>query len=417
MKLLIQNSLFFPKVIGGAEISSHLLGVELRRRGLGADAVASTGVVGNGKSISTRPTDDGLGTVFEAPAHGYCDLLPEDPQAAQPGILMRGLHHFSSVHSRRWQTLFAEILETSQPDIVHTNTLVGLTPAIWGAAHQRGIPVVHTLRDYHLLCPRTTLLRSDNTDCQSPPLPCRILAGLKMSRTKGVQVVTGPTRFVLQKHLDAGGFPDAVPEVVANALEDWPDEIPHRNPEDPVRGLFLGQLNVHKGIPVLLEVLSDIFADPAYAHLGFDFAGAGPLVDTVKAFCDAHSQQARYHGVVKGQDKRDLLAQASFMVVPSVWSEPFSRSIIDGFSFGLPAIGSNRGGIPEVITDGSDGQISPPDFASLGKAMRTYAGNPELRLQHGAAARLRAADFTLDRQVDKFLVIYERLLERRATPS
>ncbi len=417
MKLLIQNSLFFPNVIGGAEISSHLLGMELRRRGIAADAVASTGYQGRGKTLSTRPTADGLGTVYEAPAHGLCDLLPADNSADGCGLLVRGLHHFAAVHSRRWQCLFAEVLDRAQPDIVHTNTLVGLSPSIWAVARQRNIPVVHTLRDYHLLCPRTTLLRSNNSDCQRPPLPCRILASLKLSQTKGVPVVTGPTQFVLQKHLDAGGFPGAEPEVVPNALEEWPTQIPERTVSDPVRGLFLGQFNVHKGIPVLLEVLTKIFADATYANLGFDFAGTGPLRPDVESFCAAHPQHARYHGVVKDDDKRNLLRQSSFMVVPSVWAEPFSRSIIDGFSWGLPAIGSNQGGIPEVITTGRDGQVVEPSFTPLSTAIRLYMQNPALRLQHGAAARLRAADFTLSRQVDKFQAIYEGLLSKQGHQS
>lgn len=417
MKLLIQNSLFFPNIIGGAEISSHLLGMELRKRGIEADGVASTGQCGGGKTLTTRPTADDLGTVYEAPSHGYCNLLPNENSTGSGGILLRSLNHFSSVFSRRWLNLFEEVLQRSQPDIVHTNTIVGLTPAIWQAAHNQNIPVVHTLRDYHLLCPRTTLLRSDNSDCQNPPLPCRVLSNLKMAHTKTVSIATGPTRFVLQKHLDAGGFPNAQPHVIANALEEWPEQIPQRKATDPVRGLFLGQLDVHKGIPVLLEVLESLFADLQYQALGFDFAGTGPLVPEVEKFCAAHPMRAIYHGVVKDDAKRNLLAHSSFMVVPSVWAEPFSRSIIDGFSWGLPAIGSNQGGIPEVITDGSDGQVIKPIFEPLAAAISRYTLEPEFRLEQGAAARKRASVFTLDRQIDQFLVLYENLLLAKGKKS
>jgi len=413
MKILIQNSLFFPNVIGGAEISSHLLGMELRRRGIAADAIASTGRCGTGKTVTTRDSDDGLGTVYEAPSHGYCDLLPADKNSQPGGFLVRSLNHFASVYSRRWQNIFSEVLDRSQPDIVHTNTIVGLTPAIWGAAQKKGVPIVHTLRDYHLLCPRTTLLRSDNTDCQNPPLPCRLLAGLKMSQTKGVQVVTGPTAFVLNKHLEAGGFAGAESFVIPNALEEWPVSIPERTTSDPVRGLFLGQLNVHKGIPVLLNVLADLFADPQCNDLSFDFAGVGPLAGDIERFCAEHPDRTHYHGLVKDEAKRDLLRQSSFMVVPSVWAEPFSRNIIEGFSWGIPAIGSNQGGIPEVISHGSDGLVVEPSFESLAAAMRKLTQDPELRLDLGAAARKRASAFTVERQIDQFQDLYENLLVKR----
>ncbi len=417
MKLLIQNSLFYPRIIGGAEISSHLLGMELRRRGIAADAVASTGRCGNEKQLTTRPTADGLGTVFEAAAHGYCDLLPAEDSTGKDSFILRSLNHFSSVSSRRWTRLFSEVLAESQPDIVHTNTLVGLTPSIWKAARAKGIPVVHTLRDYHLLCPRTTLLRSDHTDCLNPPIPCKILSALKMTQTKNVNLVTGPTRFVLQKHLDAGGFPQAETHVVANALEEWPERIPQRKTSDPLRGLFLGQLNVHKGIPLLLQVLAELFDDPQCRHLGFDFAGTGPLVSDVVEFCDRYPERTHYHGVVKEEAKQKLLGESSFQVVPSVWAEPFSRSIIDGFSWGIPAIGSNRGGIPEVITHDLDGQVVEPAKADLAAAVRKYTLNSRLRLDHGEAARLSARRFTLAKQVDRFQELYELLLGKSESSS
>jgi len=193
------------------------LELELRQRGLAVDAVATTGQRGSARSFSTRPTADDLGTVFEAPSHGFCDIYEKDGLPPQSGILTRGLHHFASISSSRWRSIFLDILNQSQPDIVHTNTIVGMTPTIWDAAHSRGIPVVHTLRDYHLLCPRTTLLHSDNTDCETPPIACRILAALKIRQTHKVAVVTAPSRFVLDRHLKAGGFNQADDQVVPNA--------------------------------------------------------------------------------------------------------------------------------------------------------------------------------------------------------
>lgn len=410
MKVLIQNSVFYPNVIGGAEISSHLLGQELRRRGVAADAVASTGRHGGGTELTERPTADGLGVVYEAPAHGLCDLLPDEGPAGRPSLVRRSLNHLTSVHSGRWERLFDEVLARSRPDVVHTNTIVGLTPTIWSAAQRRGIPVVHTLRDYHLLCPRTTLLRSSGTDCVDKPLPCRVLASLKLRQTHGVQLVTAPSRHVLQKHLEAGGFAGAHSEVVPNALEDWPAEVPPRRRDGPVRGLFMGQVNQHKGISLLLEALARLFADPACAHLTFDVAGQGPLAAQVDAFCAAHPGRIHYHGMVRGEERDTLLREADFMVVPSIWAEPFSRSIIDGFSWALPVIGSAVGGIPEVIAHERDGLLVPPTASALGDAMATLTVDGDLRLRLGQAARTRAAGFTLARQVDRFLELYTGLL-------
>ena len=405
----MQNSIFFPKVIGGAEIATHLVGNELRRRGWAADAVGTTGIRGGKPEITTHPTEDGLGTVFEAPSHGLCDIYGEDGVPPQPGFVVRGLHHFASISSSRWQNIFLEILEQSRPDIVHTNNLVGMTPSIWKAASKKGIPVVHTLHDYHLLCPRTTLLRSDKSNCENPPIPCRVLSKLKMRQTHQVDVVTAPSQFVLDRHLEAGGFSTARSQVVPNACEYLPPHVPKRPSNGPVRGLFLGQLDEHKGILILMDALQKIFAGSQADQLKFDFAGAGPCEESVRNFCNSHPSRAFFHGVVKGQQKFDLLAKASFQVVPSVWNDNFPLSILDGFSWGIPVIGTNRGGIPEVIRHGRDGMIIQPNSPELAGAMEKYLESPELRLEHGISARKRAENLTLDCQVDRFQALYSSL--------
>ncbi|RKZ19919.1 hypothetical protein DRQ50_01130, partial [bacterium] len=181
MKILVQNSIFFPNVIGGAEISSHLLALQLAQRGWQVDALATSGRRDGPAGLSTRPLGDTGGQVFEATSAGFYDLYRDGGPAPAPGILIRGLHHFAAVHSPRWLKLAREALDRTRPDLLHTNTIVGMTPVVWQAARERNIPVVHTLRDYHLLCPRTTLLRSNGAECENKPLPCAVLARLKLA--------------------------------------------------------------------------------------------------------------------------------------------------------------------------------------------------------------------------------------------
>jgi glycosyltransferase involved in cell wall biosynthesis len=409
VRVLIQNSIFHPNVIGGAEISSYLLAEQLAARGWQVDALATSGRRDGAPGLVDRPLGDTGGRVYEAPSGGLYDLYRDGGPAPAPGLLIRGLHHFAAVHSPRWGRLAGEVLDRLRPDLLHTNTIVGMTPAVWQAARARGIPVVHTLRDYHLLCARTTLLRSSGAECTTMPLPCAVLKRLKLARTGGLQVVTAPSRFVLQRHLDAGGFPGARAEVVPNACEEIPIDPPTRTAADPPRGLYLGHLDAHKGVDRLLEALDELFADPAVSALEFDLAGAGPRAGEVAAFCASHAGRARFHGVVRDRAKSDLLRRAAWVMVPSVWKDNFPRTMLDAFAWGLPVIGGRRGGIPEVVRDDREGQIVEPSAAELAAAMRRYLDDPALRLRHGVSARERATDYTLERQVDLFEAIYRTL--------
>jgi glycosyltransferase involved in cell wall biosynthesis len=345
--------------------------------------------------------------VYEAPGTGLVDLYVDGAPPAAPNILVRAIHHFSQIRSLRWEQIAHEVFDRVKPEVLHTNTIVGSTGSIWRAAKERRIPVVHTLRDYFLLCPRTTLQRSDGSYCQNEPLPCRILKSGKLPATECVDAVTAPSNFVLQRHLNEGAFPNASAEVVPNACEGIVDDLPDRTGSGVLRGLYLGQLDHHKGVGLLLEALGELFAEDA--ALEFDFGGVGPMEDELRRFCERSGGRARYHGMVSGEAKARLLRDAHFVTVPSVWNDNFPRTMLDAFSNGLPVIGTRRGGIPEVVRDGRDGIVIEPVAAELAGAIRLYLGDPESRLLHGASGYERARDYTLDRQVSRFEELYRQL--------
>ncbi len=410
MKILMQNSLFFPNVIGGAEMSSHLLAEKIQECGHQVDALATTGRRKGPPGLSTRPLGNTAGSVFESSSNGFYDIFSEDGSIPTPGILIRGLHHFAAVYSPRWEKLAGQAMDQSKPDILHTNTLVGMTPAVWQAARMRQIPIVHTLRDCHLLCPRTTLTRSDNSDCVSPPLPCRILRSLKLAKTRGIAVVTAPSTYVLRAHTEAGGFPGATPVRIPNACENILPAIPCNRDSSVPRGIFLGQMDEYKGVGLILQALEKLLKENLQ-NFGFDFAGIGPMSDQVEAFCARVPQRFKYHGLVQGLEKFKLLEEASFLLVPSVCIDNFPRTMLDAFGNGLPVIGSNRGGIPEVVGHQKEGLIINPDAGELTQAIRSYITNPELRLSHGQAAFKAANLYTLDKQINGFMDIYQSLVD------
>jgi len=60
----------------------------------------------------------------------------------------------------------------------------------------------------------------------------------------------------------------------------------------------------------------------------------------------------------KWGDEMDAEIEACrFVVVPSIWHENFPYVINQSFAFGKPVIGSNRGGIPELVQNGQRGLI------------------------------------------------------------
>ena len=398
MKILLQNSLFFPDLIGGAERVVWELARRLSAKGHEVDVLTSTGKRGRGRPVLREREVEGVaGRVFEGPSAGLVDVLPA-PDTPPPGILARGIHHFLNVHSPAWLGLAHQAVARSRPDVLHTHTLVGMTAAVWRAATAKGVPVVHTCHDLHLLCPRTTLLRSSQVVCEAPRWPCRLLSRLKLGRTGEVAVVTAPSRFNLELHLAAGGFGRARAMVVPNGQE-FPAADPGPRPDrTTVHGVFLGTLAAYKGVGLLLEALDRLFADPAAAALRFAFAGAGDLAAEVGRFCRRWADRCEYLGTVHGQQKDRILRRSDFLVVPSICLDNFPLAVLDGFGYGLPVIGTDRGGIPEVVRHDREGQIVPPETQGLAAAISRYLQDSPLRLAHGERARQRAREYTLEKR-------------------
>jgi glycosyltransferase involved in cell wall biosynthesis len=406
MRILLQNSLFYPYLAGGTERSTLLLARALSEAGHEVDVLTTSGSPWGERNTLSERTVAGLnGRIYQAPSVGLYEVVPPKGQHA-PSSLTKTIHHALNVRSRRWLRLTRQVLILTRPDVVHTNNLVGMTTAVWQAAREYRVRTLHTIRDLHLLCPRTTMLRPDGTSCERLCWSCRIFSQLKLMASRQVDVVTSPSRHTLNRHLDCGAFRGVQTAVVPNACEEIPATLPDRTGRDTVQGLYLGSLAPHKGVLVLLEALTQLFAAPVYARLRFAFAGDGELKPQIEQFCRDHAPRCVYLGTVSGEAKDHALRASDFVVAPSVWPEAFGRVILDGYCFGLPVIGSDRGGIPEIIRDGQDGQIVTPEPEPLAKAVAWYTTDDESRWQHGLTARERVQEFTLAKQVERFLQLY-----------
>lgn len=86
-----------------------------------------------------------------------------------------------------------------------------------------------------------------------------------------------------------------------------------------------------------------------------------------------------------------LLNASDFVVHPSVLPDPLPNAVREALILGKPVIGSNSGGIPDLIREGQTGFLVVPDSAEkLASAMETLLANPELVRTMGAEAALDA---------------------------
>ncbi len=125
-----------------------------------------------------------------------------------------------------------------------------------------------------------------------------------------------------------------------------------------------------------------------------------------RAFCDRHGLAD--HVVFLGPcDTVAALLQRSQLHIHPSRTESLPNSIIEAMSAGLPVVGTQVGGIPELIVEGETGFLVPPaDPPALAIAIERLITDAGLRRRFGARAQQRATEmFTIERSVS----LYERL--------
>jgi glycosyltransferase involved in cell wall biosynthesis len=117
---------------------------------------------------------------------------------------------------------------------------------------------------------------------------------------------------------------------------------------------FAGRITQEKGVDVLLAAFRDVTKSVPHAKLvilgspsvGGDPVGAQRYFDALRA----SASDLPVTWLAQRADVVALLQAADVAVVPSVWPEPLSRSILEAMACGVPVVTSRVGGSPELLT-------------------------------------------------------------------
>jgi glycosyltransferase involved in cell wall biosynthesis len=141
------------------------------------------------------------------------------------------------------------------------------------------------------------------------------------------------------------------------------------------------------------------------------FLGTGPLLKKMQRFVFRQGLEKNIDFLGYRSECINYIANSSFLLNPSLELESLPYSILEAMSVGVPAIGTNVGGIPEEIEDGVTGIIvAAGDTEKLVQAMLTLIKDSRKRQEMGEASRRRFADsFTLDKMLDNYLQLYAGL--------
>lgn len=151
--------------------------------------------------------------------------------------------------------------------------------------------------------------------------------------------------------------------------------------------MFVGNLIKRKNVNVLLEAKKDAVSDYELVVVG-----GGPLYnDLKKKVKNENISGVTFTG--PRTDVEDIIPGVDLLVLPS-FSESFGLVLIEALACGVPVIGSDVGGIKEIITENVGLLIDPNDPKTVSKAIEELLNNNELYDSFKSNARDRAMDFS-----------------------
>lgn len=314
----------------------------------------------------------------------------------------------------------SEALSRFCPDVVHVhNWFPTISASIFKQSKSAGIPVVHTVHNYRLLCAGATLFRDGRLceDCigatlRTPGIRHKCYRGSVLgsaAATIGMLAhwATGTwhhsvdrfialTEFSRSKLID-GGLPAEKISVKPNFVEPEPEP----GLGDGGYFLYAGRLTDEKGLRILLECWHH---GPELPPLWI--AGDGPLAPEVQCVA-ATLKNVRWLGWRTNDEVLALMKRARATLCPSLWYECMPRVVIESLAVGTPVIASSVGGYPEMIVDGESGALfATGDAGALLSAVRAVEQSAARALMRAGARRRFLAEYTGEKNFSLLLNIY-----------
>lgn len=278
------------------------------------------------------------------------------------------------INNREAYKCLERLIKDFKPDVAHVHLFYAtLSVSILDALKNNNIPVLHTVHDYRLLCPVNSFLDSKGNICETcakgyainsvkkrcsdGKLTQSAIVALEalywrnfnspISKVDSFHFVSD---FCRNKHIEY--HPQIKDKSVVfynfNSLPNF-----EQKKSNEKYYLYYGRLSTEKGILTLVDAWKGLAN-----HMKLKIVGSGLLLKQIQnKIKDLNLLNIELLGYKQGSELYQLIQNAHFVIIPSEWYENNPMTIVESYSLGTPVIGSNIGGIPEIIVEKETGYI------------------------------------------------------------
>lgn len=304
----------------------------------------------------------------------YSDFFVKDIDVFSLKFVEQLAYMPRKLYSRQSARNLQKVISLLKPDLAHIHLYKGgLTASILPVLRKSGIPTVLTLHDYSLLCPRNIMIDGKGNICERCLTATRLnciyhrcnrnnlwysivnyaeymLNNEILNPKDYFRKIICVSKFNYLKHSLHPLFGDRFIHLY-NFYPLLSQSNPNTNKGDYL--LFYGRLAPEKGVMTLINTWKRLPWEVRLKIIG-DGAMTREIKDEIQKY---NLSNVEFLGFREGDELFDYIRNASFILVPSEWYENNPLTIVEAYSVGKPVIGSNIGGIPELIIEGKTGYL------------------------------------------------------------
>jgi glycosyltransferase involved in cell wall biosynthesis len=266
------------------------------------------------------------------------------------------------------------LIHDFKPEVAHVHLFYAtLSVSVLDALKDCNIPVLLTVHDYRLLCPVSAFLDKNYNPCEK----CATLCSIACITKRCSNGKLGQSTIVALESLYWKNFNSPFSKIdlfhfVSKFCRDkhleYHPEIRDKNfvmynfsgfqksqleISSAKYFLYYGRLSPEKGIITLINAWKTL-----PKNIQLKIVGGGILFNDIKdEIISNRLENIELLGYKSGIELESIIKNSSFVIVPSEWYENNPMTIIESYNLGIPVIGSNMGGIPEIIINDKTGFI------------------------------------------------------------
>jgi glycosyltransferase involved in cell wall biosynthesis/MoaA/NifB/PqqE/SkfB family radical SAM enzyme len=347
---------------------------------------------------------------------------------------------------------FAEVLDSFRPEVVHVGHLNHLSTSLIEVAARRFIPIVYTLHDFWLMCPRGQFMQTHPTPGGDPFPLCegqedrrcavrcyaRCFAGApdvveaeitqwtdwvrqRMSHVRAmaahVSLFVAPSQYLLKRFQEDFGLP-------ADKLVCLDYGFPlarlssrQRVPEEAFAFGYIGTHRPAKGIHHLLDAFGRVRGDVRLRIWGRPVGDITTSLRT-RAAQLPHPAGARVEWLPEYENVaivREVFNRVDAIVVPSIWPENSPLVIHEALQLRVPVVTADFGGMREYVQHEVNGLLfRHRDVIDLAEQMQRFADDPDFAKRLGQRGYVQSKDGNVPDMTDHVRAL-EALYERTIT--